>query len=402
MSGPNGRTIANYRCISRLMVVLSSFCVLLAGTQWAISAGGQFSTPAKYALLMDASTGSILYQKNADELMAPASMSKLVTLAVVFRALKAGKYKLSDEFKMSVNAWRTGGAPSRTASMFVPVHKTATLEQLIRGIIVQSGNDAAISIAENMAGSEAAFAKRMTAEARRIGLEKATFGNATGLPHPKQLMTAMELAKLARFLIRTYPEYYPWFAQKIFKYRRHRFFSRNPLLYANIGVDGLKTGSLKASGHGMVASAKQGKRRLIAVLNGLRTKKLRKDEVKKIIEWGFKSLGEFRLFDAGQVVGHAKVWGGETMYVPLVGAADGVIISLPKYPIDQRIRAAVVYKKPLKAPIRKGDEVAHLKVVSSSSAISIVPLYAGRDVKRAGIASRGLDSLLHMALGWLL
>ena len=393
----------------RTAVLLTGFAVfvcflttLISGAQSTL-AQARFSTKASHAVLMDAATGAILYQKRADELMPPASMSKLMTLAVVFKALKEGKLQLSDKFTMSVNAWRTGGAPSRTSAMFVPVNKQATLEQLIKGIVIQSGNDAAICVAEGIAGSEAAFAKLMTAEARRIGLEKSTFGNATGLPHPKQLMTAIELAKLGKFLIVTYPEYYPWFGEKKFKYRRYNFYNRNPLIFLDIGADGLKTGSLKESGHGMVASAVQKGRRLIAVVNGLKTKRERKDETRKFLEWGFRSFGEFRLFDPGQVVGHARVWGGEAMYVPLVGSeANGVKVALPRFPADQRIRAEVVYNKPLKAPVKEGDMVARLRVTSSASAVSEVPLYAKQDIARVGVPRRGLDSLLFMALGWLL
>ncbi|MFM1814705.1 MAG: hypothetical protein RLZ98_1400 [Pseudomonadota bacterium] len=386
------------RCVSLLTICL----LVMAGparTSWAQS---QFASGAKQAILIDAETGSILYQKNADELFAPASMSKLMTLAVVFKAIKAGQLKLTDEFTMSVNAWRTGGAPSRTSAMFVPVNTKASLEDLIRGMIIQSGNDAAICVAEGMAGSESAFAKLMTAEARRIGLETSTFGNATGLAHPDQKMTARELAKLGQFLIREYPDSYKIFSERNFKYRRHNFYNRNPLLFQDLGVDGLKTGYLEKAGYGMVASAIQGKRRLIAVTSGLDSAGDRRDETRKLLEWGFRSIGEFRLFDPGEVVGHARVWGGAAMYVPLAGNENGVTVALPRFPATQKIRAEVIYLKPIKAPVRKGDKVARLRVRSSTSATSEVPLYAMEDVERVGVARRGIDSLLVMALGWLL
>ena len=193
---------------------------------------------------MDAESGGVMYQRNGDELMYPASMSKLMTLAVVFKALRPAR-SAQDEFFMSEYAWRKGGAPSGTSAMFVPVGTKATVEDLIKGIIVQSGNDAAISIAENMGGNESVFAQSMTEEARRLGLRKSVFKNATGLFHPEHQMTARDLAVLARHLIRTYPEYYPMFAQKEFLYRKHKFFNRNPLLGLVDGVDGLKTGHIK-------------------------------------------------------------------------------------------------------------------------------------------------------------
>ena len=245
-----------------------------------------------------------------------------MTLAVLFRTLKGGKLSTTDEFVMSVNAWRKGGAPSKTSAMMVPVNTKVKLSELIQGIIVQSGNDACISVAEGIAGSEDNFAKLMTEEARRIGLKKSTFGNATGLPNPAQLMSARELGRLARFLIREYPEHYPVFGQKEFPYRHHKFINRNPLLFLGIGADGMKTGFIKEAGYGLVGSAVQDGRRLIVVIMGLNTAEERKAESLRILEWGFKSFTEFKLFDEGEVVGQARVWGGDRMYVPLTGKGE--------------------------------------------------------------------------------
>ena len=255
-------------------------------------ASSEYVSKAPHAILMDAETGATMYQLKADELIAPASMSKLMTLAVVFRALKAGTIKLDDQFLMSENAWRRGGAPSRTSAMMVPLNTKVKLDELLQGIIVQSGNDAAIAVAEGMAGSEAAFAKMMVTEARRIGLKKAEFRNATGLSNPEHLMTVRELAILARYLIREYPDMYPRFAQKEFNYGKHRFINRNPLLAANIGADGLKTGHLSEAGYGLVGSAVQDGKRLIAVLAGMSSDADRKTEGPKIMEWGFKNFAE--------------------------------------------------------------------------------------------------------------
>ena len=361
------------------------------------AADSAFTTRAPRAILMDAETGAILFQQNADQLAPPASMSKLMTLAVLFRAIKSGRIKTTDEFTMSVNAWRNGGAPSGTSAMMVPVNMKATINELIQGIAVQSGNDASMCVAEGMAGSEAAFARMMNEEARRIGLTKSTFANSTGLGDPNHMMTARELAMLARYTITEYPEFYPVFAQKEFLYRKHKFINRNPLLFANIGADGLKTGHIAASGYGLVGSAVQGGKRLIVVVSGLEKADQRKDEAVKLLDWGFKSFGAVRVFDEGEIIGSARVWGGRTWYVPL--AAKGpVMITLPKYPANQRLSAEIVYKAPLKPPVKKGDQVATLKVSSSSSASTEVPLYAAEDVQKGGIVRQGLDSLVLMAL----
>jgi len=356
----------------------------------------EYISKAKHAILMDAESGATMYQLKADDLIAPASMSKLMTLAVVFRALKAGQIKLDDLFLMSENAWRRGGAPSRTSAMMVPLNTKVRLEELLQGIIVQSGNDAAIAVAEGMAGSEAAFAKLMTDEARRIGMKKSQFRNPTGLSHPEHLMTARELAILARHLIREYPDMYPRFAQREFNFSKHKFINRNPLLSANIGADGLKTGHLSEAGFGLVGSAVQDGKRLIAVITGLSTDAERKVEGPKIMEWGFRNFTEFKVFDAAEIVGHARVWGGDQLYVGLTGKGD-VSVILPRFPANQKLKGEIIYQGPLKPPIKKGDPVGLLRVTSSTGASHDVPLYAADDVQPAGIVRRGLDSLAHLA-----
>jgi D-alanyl-D-alanine carboxypeptidase (penicillin-binding protein 5/6) len=318
----------------------------------------------------------------------------------VFKALKDGRLKMDTEFVMSEHAWRTGGAPSRTSAMFVPINMSATISDLLQGIIVQSGNDAAICVAEGISGSEEAFAKRMTVEARRIGLAKSIFKNPTGLYDPEQLMTARELAILARYIIREYPEHYKIFSQKEFLYRKHKFFNRNPLLSAEIGVDGLKTGFVKESGYGLVASAVQNGKRLIAVVLGLASEQLRKDEGRKLLEWGFRSFAAFKLFNEGETVGNARVWGGESFYVPLTGRGPVTVI-LPRVPENPRLKAEIIYDGPLKPPIRKGDQVATLRVTSQTNAVNEVPLYAAQDVEPGGLVRRGLDALAHLAFGWV-
>lgn len=373
------------------------FCVLLVSQAFAQS---DFETKAKWAILMDASTNSVLFEKNANELMPPASMSKLMTLAVIFRSLKEGRLKLEDEFTTSVNAWRKGGAPSGTSAMFVPLNESATLGELLQGIAVQSGNDACIIVAEGMSGSEEAFADVMNEYARDIGLTESTFRNSTGLPDPDHMMTARDLAKLSRYIIKEYPDYYPYFAQKEYRYRKHVFYNRNPLIYDDIGVDGLKTGYIKASGYGLVASAKRRDRRLIVVVNGLKSKNERREEARKLLNWGFRSFKQWKLFDEGELVGDALVWGGTKRYVNLEGKGD-VSILLPRT-ASRKIKASIVYEGPLKPPIKKGDQVALLRVTAPNAAVNEVPLYAAEDIEDGSIWMKGLESLLHLAFGWVL
>lgn len=385
--------------VSAALLAMLPACLGIAHAQQS----GGFSTTAKNAILMDYVSGSIIYQKSADELVPPASMSKLMTLAVLFKALKDGKLKPGDEFQTSENAWRTGGAPSGTAAMFIPIHNKTPISELIQGIAVQSGNDAAMTVAEGMAGSVENFAKLMEGEARRIGLQKSTFRNATGLPHPEHLMTARELALLARYIIKTYPDQYKVFSQREFPYRKHKFYNRNPLLSADIGVDGMKTGHTREAGYGMVVSSVRDGRRLIGVVMGFENEKERKSETQRMLEWGAKSVSSAKLFDAGESVGYARVWGGTDFYVPLTGEGDLEVI-LPKFPLNQKIRGEIVYEGPLKPPVKKGDQVAMFRVTSTVPgsnepiAVSETPLYAERDVEEASFYWRGMDSLLHLGL----
>jgi D-alanyl-D-alanine carboxypeptidase (penicillin-binding protein 5/6) len=325
-----------------------------------------------------------------------------MTAAVVFRALKDKRIKLTDEFTMSEHAWRTGGAPSRTSAMFVPINTPATIDDLLKGLIIQSGNDAAICLAEGLGGTEDQFAKRMTVEARRIGLTKSTFANPSGLSDPGQLMTAREIAVLSRYIIKEYPEFYPIFSQRLFEYRKHKFYNRNPLLaIEGLGADGLKTGQVKESGYNLAGSAVQGGKRLIVVVMGLATENERTAEAKKLLDWGYRSFAPFKLFNAGETVGSARVWGGKTFYVPLTGGDGPLTVILPRVPENPRLRAEIVYNGPLKPPIKKGDKVAILRVTSQSNSVNEVPLYAAEDVEAGGLMRRGLDALAHLALSWV-
>jgi D-alanyl-D-alanine carboxypeptidase (penicillin-binding protein 5/6) len=389
--------------------------IILAGAVLAFGVGGiagavgaaskasdGFGTKAQHAIILDSGANLALFEKDADTQIVPASMSKLMTLAVVFRELKAGRIKLDDTFVVSEHAWRTGGAPSGTAAMFAPLGDPITVNDLIQGIAVQSGNDACIIIAEGIGGTEAGFVKMMNDYAKEIGLTQSTFANSNGLQAEGHLMSARDLATLAKHLIDTYPEYYHYFGQKEFRYRdKFTFRNRNPLVWADIGVDGLKTGYLKESGYGLVASAVRGDQRLILVITGLESKNDRQSEARRLLEWGFKSFKPFRLFAADEKVSDALVWGGEKHYVPLVG--DGEIDLILPVTSTGAVSASILYDGPLKAPIRKGDQVATLRVsAAESTATNEIPLYAGEDIGQSNFAMRGIDSLLVLAFGWLL
>jgi len=254
----------------RLAILL---LILILAPLPATAQNAGFQTSAGQAILVDVDSGAVLFEKNADKLFAPASMSKIMTLELLFKKLKAGEISLETEFPVSLHAWKTGGAPSRTTAMFIPLNQSAKVGELIQGIAVQNANDACIAVAEGLSGSEDGFAQAMTDEARALGLEKSTFGNATGLPHPGNQMTARELAKLSVHVIKEYPEYYRYFGEKEFKYRIYTFKNLNPLFNAAIPADGLKSGFTEGVGYGIAASAAKDGRRLVAVLNGFESER---------------------------------------------------------------------------------------------------------------------------------
>ncbi|NOT72571.1 MAG: D-alanyl-D-alanine carboxypeptidase [Hyphomicrobium sp.] len=381
----------NWRALASL-AVLSSIALGASLVDADSQGASEYISAARSAILIDAQSGATLFAKNADEPLPPASLSKLMTMAVAFKALKEKRFTRESEFKMSEHAWRTGGAPSRTAAMFVPLNSKVSLGDLIQGVIVQSGNDAAIAIAEGLAGSEAAFAREMQTEARRIGLTTTTFVNATGLDDPSQKMSSRDLGRLTLHLIKEYPEYYKWFAQREFSYRKHRFFNRNPLLAEDLGVDGLKTGHTDASGYGIAASANRDGRRLVAVVMGLQSATRRKVEVKKLLDWGFRRATEATIFTAGETIGYARVWAGTSFYVPMTTPTDAVVTLIRGTP-DRELSGEIVYDWPLKPPIRKGDEVAKLRLSTPYGLKQEFTLVADQNIDSSGLAWRGADAL---------
>jgi D-alanyl-D-alanine carboxypeptidase (penicillin-binding protein 5/6) len=356
-----------------------------------------FQTSAETAILIDAESGSVLFEKNADLLVPPASLSKLMTTEVVLNEIKQGRLKPTDEFVVSENAWRKGGAPSHTSSMFVPIHSRVSVGDLLHGVIIQSGNDACIVLAEGVAGSEEKFAEMMTARARELGLPKSTFGNSNGLPDPKQLMTARELGKLARQIIRTYPEEYHIYGETEFTWNKIRQLNRNPLLTMNIGADGLKTGFIKEAGYGLVGSAVQNGMRLIVVVNGAKNDKERAEEGKKLLEWGFHNFQAETLFAEGQQIADAKVYGGEHGSVPLM--ADRPVSVMISKIAQNKLIARVVYTGPVPAPVQQGQKIGTLKVWRSDALVLEVPLQAAESIGPGNLSQRALDAASELVIG---
>lgn len=358
-----------------------------------LSVGAQeIETPAKQAYILDAQTGTVLLDKDADSLMPPASMSKLMTAYMIFQRLKDGRLTLEDEFLVSEKAWRKGGS-----KMFVEVGSRVSVEDLLRGIIVQSGNDACIVVAEGIAGSEEAFAEMMTETARKIGLEKSVFRNATGWPDEDHVMTARELAILAERIIADFPEYYHYYAETSFTYNDIRQGNRNPLLYTMPGADGLKTGHTEASGYGLTASAKRDGRRIILVVNGLPSMNARSQESGRLMDWAFREFEALSLFKAGETVEQAEIWMGDTHTVPLVSAED-IVITVPKAARRSMVVSAV-YDGPVAAPVKQGDRIATLRVALPNGTTMDYPLQAGADVEELGLFGRMLAAAQHLAFG---
>jgi serine-type D-Ala-D-Ala carboxypeptidase (penicillin-binding protein 5/6) len=356
-----------------------------------------YQTAAAHAILIEADSGSVLFEKAADDLIAPASLSKLMTAEFVFNEIKQGRLKPTDEFLVSTNAWRRGGAPSRTSSMFIPIHSRVAVDDLLHGVIIQSANDACIALAEGISGNESAFAEQLTKRAREIGLAKSTFGNSNGLPDPRQLMTSRELAKLARHIIETYPEYYKLYSEREFTWNKIRQYNRNPLLNLNIGADGLKTGFTKEAGYGLVGSAVQNGLRLIVVVNGLKSEKERADEAKKLLEWGFHNFQSALLFNDGQEIAQAKIYGGDKGHVALMARKE-VRLMVPRT-TREKIIARVVYNGPVPAPVQQGQKIGMLKVWRGDFVVLEVPLQAAESVAAGSMSQRAFDAASELVLG---
>lgn len=358
-----------------------------------------FETKAPQAFMVDGETGTILYSKEADRPVAPASLAKLMTMEVVFSALKAGKLGLQDSFYVSENAWTLGGPGSGAASMFAPAKSSAPLEALIQGVVVQSANDACIAIAEGISGSEAGFAALMTERARALGMAHSTFRNATGFASDGQVSTMRDLVTLARHIQTTYPDFYRYYSQPEFTWNKVTQKNRNPLLKMGIGADGLGTGFTKESGYALVGSVTRDGRRLFVALSGLASEAERAEEARKILDWGFRAFIRRALFAAGAVVGEAEVYGGAKPSVALA-AAGPIAVFVPIAGTD-RLKARIVYTGPLAAPVKKGQPVGTLKLWIDDTLSAETALFAAEDVAVGSLQSRALDALRELLIGWM-
>jgi serine-type D-Ala-D-Ala carboxypeptidase (penicillin-binding protein 5/6) len=341
---------------------------------------------AAFAEIMDYDTGTVLFAKRSDELMKPASMAKLMTVALIFQKLKAGELNLDDKFTVSAKVWNLFARDAQTSKMFVAAGESIRLEDLIRGILVVSGNDACAVVAENIAGSEEAFAKLMNQEARRIGLTQSTFANSNGMPDPAQNVTAHELALLARHLIKEYPEYYRYFAERELTWNKVTQPNRDLLLATYPGADGLKTGHTDESGYGITASAQQDGRRMIVVVNGLSSVEARAEEAKRLLDIGFREFKTYALLKPGDTVGHAQIWAGEHRTVPLIVRQP--ISLLMRTAARDRLRVTLAFNEPVLPPISRGDEMGQLTVTAPGVAPVRIPVYAGAQVREGTLLTR--------------
>ena len=357
-----------------------------------------FETAAKQAILIDYRSGAIFFEKSADELIPPASMSKLMTMVMVFEGIKAGKLSMDQEFAITEDAWRRGGSSSGGSTMYAELNSRVALRNLIQGVIIQSANDACIAIADGMAGSEPAFAEAMTRRARELGLARATFKNATGLPDPDHKMTVRELSALATYIISTFPEHFKFYSQREFEWNKIKQPNRNPLLIDYPGADGMKTGYTKEAGYGLVGTAERDGRRLIMVIAGLESVKKRKEEAQKLLDWGFRQLKSIDAYGANEVVARARVWGGAQNWVDLA-TVDAVRIMLS--PQEQReVEVKMSYTGPLLAPVKAGEKVGTMRFLVRGKPVSEVPLVTAQSVDKVdSMWSKAWDSIMIMALG---
>lgn len=371
------------------MMLSRRFAALLIAaffTLAVVSSARAVETVATHAYLVDVATGTVLLNKNGEIPMPPASMSKLMTLFMVFERLHDGRLSLDEQLTVSENAWRRGGAKTEGSTMFLDPFSRVRVEDLIRGIIVQSGNDACIVFAEALSGSEEAFAAEMTDRARQLGMMDSTFKNATGWPDPEHRVSARDLAKLAQLTIERFPDYYHYYSEQEFVFNGIKQSNRNPLVYKGMGVDGLKTGHTEESGYGLTASAERQGRRLVLVLNGLTSMKERSAESERLLEWGFREFDNYALFKAGEVVTDADVWLGQKPSVPLLIEKD-LTLTLPKKArLGMKVQAN--FEGPVSAPVSKGQRLGTLMISAPEMQTLEIPLVAGDEVQQLGLMGR--------------
>lgn len=361
-----------------------------AGVRPAVAA--TIDTIAREAILLDMTSGTVLFEKNADERMPTSSMSKIMTMFMVFEAIKQGRLSLDDTLPVSERAWRMQGS-----KMFTELGNTIRVEDLIRGVIIQSGNDASVVLAEGLAGTEEEFATRMTTRAHELGLKSSNFMNATGWPHDNHYSTPRDLALLAEHLIKMFPEFYHYYSEVDFTYHGIKQGNRNPLLYRNMGVDGLKTGHTEAAGYGLTASAERNGRRLILVVNGLPSMQARADESARLIEWGFREFDSYPLFNRGETVETAAVWFGAEGTVPVTVGED-LRVTMNRNE-REGLKVTAKLQEPVPAPVAAGSQVGVLVIEGPGFSTREVPLLAAADVPRLGFVGRIGAAAMHLLTG---
>lgn len=369
---------------------------LLGGCLFAFSANA-YETVARNALLMDFDTGEYLYSKNETEPVPPASMSKLMTVYILMNKIKEGSIKLDDTFSVSENAWRKGGAATGGSTMFLSIGDNVSVENLIKGIVIQSGNDACIVVAENISGSEDDFAILMNKTAKQLGLKNSSFANSTGLPHPDHKMSMEDLAILSRHIIGEFPDLYHYFSEKDFTYNNIKQGNRNPLLYTMKGADGLKTGHTEEAGFCLTASAVKDGRRLIGVMSGMKSNNERSEEAERLMSWGFREFNNYKIFNKGQVLSEAKVWYGKEPKVGLT-VADDVIKTIHLSQADN-VKAQIEFDEPIKAPISAGQKIGELKIEIKDSPALNIPLVAAQNVEKVGLWGRFWANIKYFVFG---
>lgn len=372
--------------------------VLTAGLVLAgIGSAVAIETQARNAILMDYDTGQYLYVKDHEKMVPPASMSKLMTVNMIFEKLKDGSLSLDDTFTVSERAWKLGGAASGGSTMFLKIGEKVRVEDILKGILIQSGNDACIVAAENLAGSEDDFAEMMNKRARELGLNNSSFANSTGLPHPDQKMSVEDLAKLARHIIKEFPEFYHIFSEKYYTHNNITQGNRNPLLYSMPNADGLKTGHTEEAGFCLTASAKKGERRLIEVMTGMNSNKERSEEAERLMEWGFREFNNYNLLNKGQTIAEIPVVFGGEKQVRLV-VPETVKRTLKKSQAP-KIKMTAVYDKPVKAPVAAGDKLGEVRIELDGQEMENLPLVADRNVEKLGFFGRIGQNLKYLLFG---
>lgn len=382
--------------LSKSKLYLST--ILVSGMLLAmVNPAAAIESKAKNLILMDYDTGQYLYSKEAKKMIPPASMSKLMTVYMIFEKLKDGSLSLDDTFTVSENAWRKGGAASGSSTMFLNIGEKVRVGDLIQGIIIQSGNDACIVAAENIAGSEEDFAKAMNDKAQKLGMHNSSFANATGWPHPDQRMSVEDLAKLARVIIKEFPDYYYLFSERNFTHNKIKQGNRNPLLYSMPEADGLKTGHTEEAGFCLTGSAKRGDRRLIGVMSGLSSNKERSEEAEKMMNWGFREFDNYKVLKQGQKVAEIPVWFGNENNVDLLVNQD--VLRTIKKSKASKVKLTAVYDKPVKAPVKQGDKLGFVRVEVPGAETVEIPLIANKDIKKLGWFGKIVENMKYLLFG---